>query len=136
MSDFAQMVDTMAGWPAWKLRQRFREIERANPPWHSPPWWERLALMAAMSRILPDKPIALAKVLRAPGSCPFPNLDAAMVEKYEAADDAPPPVVVIGIHGCGPYEVCDGHHRVTAALRRGDTIIRAVFAAERMPVGP
>ena len=132
--DFAQMVDMMAGWPAWKLRRRFREIERANPPWHSPLWWERLAVLAAMSRVLPDKPISLAKVLRASGSHPFGVLlDEAMVAKYKAADDAPPPVVVIGVHGCGPYELCDGHHRVTAALRRGDTTIRAVFAAERMP---
>ena len=131
MSDFAPMVDTMAGWPACKMRRRFRELERAKPPWHSPLWWERFALMAAMSRALPDKPIALAKVL------PYPtaDMDAAKVAQYEAAEDAPAPVVVIGIgiHGCGPYVVCDGRHRVTAALRRGDTTIRAVFAAERMP---
>ena len=117
-------------WPARKLRQRFRVLDKrcAGADVRSEPYRERLAVMAAMSATLPDRPIRLDKVI------PYQtgDMDEATVQRYMEAGEHPP-VVVIGIHGAGRYDLCDGRHRVMAARRRGDTTIRAVFAAERMP---
>jgi len=114
------------------LRRRFRELDRSLPRVNGrlddTRFRERMAVMAMMSATLPDKPIRLDKVLLHPTG----DMDAATVERYMMATDAPP-VVVIGIPGAGPYELCDGRHRVMAARRRGAVTIRAVFAAERMP---
>ena len=128
--EFRDRLAIMEGWPAWKLRRHFREIELSKPDWHTAAWWHRLVVMAAMSRTLPHKPIAIDKAYFPDGTN---GMDRETVDKYEAMDEESPPVVVIGVHGVGPYEVCDGRHRVLAARSRGDVTIRAVFAAERMP---
>ena len=131
MSDWHKVFE---GWPTWKLRQRFRVLDKrcAGTDVRSAPYRERLAVMAAMSATLPDRQIRLDKVM----GYPTGDMDEATVERYRNATEPPPPVVVIGIPTVGPYEVADGRHRVMAARRRGDTTIRAVFAAERLPTPP
>ena len=52
------------------------------------------------------------------------------INHYVKADGKHYPIVVIGMPAAGRIEVCDGHHRVMAARRRGRTVIRAVFVVE------
>ena len=51
--------------------------------------------------------------------------DDELAQQYSKLKTSFPPIVVVGRP---PYDILDGHHRVTAALLRGDETIKAYIS--------
>ena len=110
------------------LRRWYRQLDAwiDRPPNGYPSlldkaYMRRMIVMHAMSENLPQHNVSVDRIL------PFSDggLHGDVVAHYRKHEGKP--VVLIGVPGGGPCELCDGRHRVTAARLEGRRIVRAVF---------
>ena len=120
-----ELLRSGADLPASKVKRWFRELDR-GAEYSSKQFEARIEVMRWLGANMASRPVKLSRLVLEQAR-PY---DEDRINHYVKADGKHYPIVVIGMPAAGRIEVCDGHHRVMAARRRGRTVIRAVFVVE------